>query len=590
MKNMKNFILFAAVLAVLPLLFLNQTFLISIFSQVLIFSIAALGLNVLIGYAGQISIGHAAFMALGAYLSAILTKNFNFPFLITIFLAGGFSGLFGLILGFPALRLKGFYLAIATMAFGVAVEKIVAASDYLGGHTGMTNVPNPDLFGISISTDLGKYYLIVVVTVLLFLFAHNILKSKTGRAFKAIRESEFAARSSGINISKYKLIAFIISAVYGGVAGALYAHTINYIAPTDFALGLSINLLAMIVVGGLASLSGNVIGTILMVAIPFLFSRINLPMSIIFGVMLIVVVLFFPRGLSYALYIFQWKYLWRPYVWVKKKLRMMQFKEEKSMFVKLGDIKIHYETGGNPSGEPIFMVHGNFASWRWYEPTLKRLNQTDYRGIAVDLPGFGDSSNPEREISIENYAKELEGFINTFNLERINLVGHSLGGAVCMKYALSNPDKINKLLLIDPAPADGLVTPEEYYPILESYKHNRGLLKQALSGMLASGDPDKMLNKLTDDALLMDQRAFSGNARALEKYNYLQELHKIKSPVLFIVGEKDALITEALLKPTTDNLDKAKIQVLSDTGHAINVEDPDRFVQILEDFFGGKKK
>ena len=590
MKNMKNFILFAAVLAVLPLLFLNQTFLISIFSQVLIFSIAALGLNVLIGYAGQISIGHAAFMALGAYLSAILTKNFNFPFLITIFLAGGFSGLFGLILGFPALRLKGFYLAIATMAFGVAVEKIVAASDYLGGHTGMTNVPNPDLFGISISTDLGKYYLIVVVTVLLFLFAHNILKSKTGRAFKAIRESEFAARSSGINISKYKLIAFIISAVYGGVAGALYAHTINYIAPTDFALGLSINLLAMIVVGGLASLSGNVIGTILMVAIPFLFSRINLPMSIIFGVMLIVVVLFFPRGLSYALYIFQWKYLWRPYVWVKKKLRMMQFKEEKSMFVKLGDIKIHYETGGNPSGEPIFMVHGNFASWRWYEPTLKRLNQTDYRGIAVDLPGFGDSSNPEREISIENYAKELEGFINTFNLERINLVGHSLGGAVCMKYALSNPDKINKLLLIDPAPADGLVTPEEYYPILESYKHNRGLLKQALSGMLASGDPDKMLNKLTDDALLMDQRAFSGNARALEKYNYLQELHKIKSPVLFIVGEKDALITEALLKPTTDNLDKAKIQVLSDTGHAINVEDPDRFVQILEDFFGCKKK
>jgi branched-chain amino acid transport system permease protein len=133
MKNMKNFILFAAVLAILPLLFLNQTFLISIFSQVLIFSIAALGLNVLIGYAGQISIGHAAFMALGAYLSAVLTKNFNFPFLITIFLAGGFSGLFGLILGFPALRLKGFYLAIATMAFGVAVEKIVAASDFLGG-------------------------------------------------------------------------------------------------------------------------------------------------------------------------------------------------------------------------------------------------------------------------------------------------------------------------------------------------------------------------------------------------------------------------------------------------------------------------
>jgi branched-chain amino acid transport system permease protein len=589
MKNMKNFILFAAVLAILPLLFLNQTFLISIFSQVLIFSIAALGLNVLIGYAGQISIGHAAFMALGAYLSAVLTKNFNFPFLITIFLAGGFSGLFGLILGFPALRLKGFYLAIATMAFGVAVEKIVAASDFLGGHTGMTNVPNPDLFGITISTDLGKYYLIAVITIILFIFAQNLMKSKTGRAFKAIRESEFAARSSGINISKYKLIAFIISAVYGGIAGALYAHTINYIAPTDFALGLSINLLAMIVVGGLASLSGNVIGTILMVAIPFFFSRSNVPMSIIFGVMLIVVVLFFPRGLSYALYIFQWKYLWRPYVWIRKKIRILRFKEEKSMFVNLGDKKIHYETGGNPSGEPLFMVHGNFASWRWYEPALNRLKDTHFRGIAVDLPGFGDSSNPEREITIENYAKELEGFINTFNLKKINLVGHSLGGAVCLRYALNNPDKINRLLLIDSAPADGLITPEEYYPVLNSYQHNRGLLKLALSGMFPSNDPDKMLNKLTDDALLMDPRAFSGNARALEKYNYLDELSKLKAPVLFLVGEKDTLITESLLKPTADRLPNAEIKVLDNAGHAVNVEDPERFINILKDFFGGKE-
>ena len=385
------------------------------------------------------------------------------------------------------------------------------------------------------------------------------------------------------------MIAFIISAVYGGIAGALYAHTINYIAPTDFALGLSINLLAMIVVGGLASLSGNVIGTILMVAIPFFFSRSNVPMSIIFGVMLIVVVLFFPRGLSYALYIFQWKYLWRPYVWIRKKIRMMRFKEEKSMFVKLGDIKIHYETGGNPSGEPLFMVHGNFASWRWYEPTLKRLKGTNFRGIAVDLPGFGDSSNPEREITIENYAKELEGFINTFNLEKINLVGHSLGGAVCLRYALNNPNKINQLLLIDSSPAEGLITPEEYYPVLESYKHNRGLLKLALSGMIPSNDPDKMLNKLTDDALLMDPRAFSDNARALEKFNYLDELPKLQAKVLFLVGEKDTLITEALLKPTVDRLPNAEIKVLDNVGHAVNVEDPQRFINILKDFFGGNQ-
>lgn len=257
------------------------------------------------------------------------------------------------------------------------------------------------------------------------------------------------------------------------------------------------------------------------------------------------------------------------------------------MFVKLGDIKIHYETGGNPSGEPLFMVHGNFASWRWYEPTLKRLKNTNFRGIAVDLPGFGDSSNPDREITIENYAKELEGFINTFNLDKINLVGHSLGGAVCLRYALNNPDKITRLLLIDSAPAEGLITPEEYYPVLESYKHNRGLLKLALSGMIPSNDPDKMLNKLTDDALLMDPRAFSENARALEKYDYLDELAKLEAQVLFLVGEKDTLITEALLKPTADRLPNAEIKVLDHVGHAVNVEDPQRFISILKDFFGG---
>lgn len=306
------------------------------------------------------------------------------------------------------------------------------------------------------------------------------------------------------------------------------------------------------------------------------------------GSKIFVVVLFFPRGLSYALYIFQWKYLWRPYVWIRKKIRMISFKEEKAMFVKLGDIKIHYETGGNPSGEPIFMVHGNFASWRWFEPTLKRLKKSPFRGLAVDLPGFGDSSNPEREISIENYAKELESFINTFDLEKINLVGHSLGGAVCMKYALNNRDKINKLLLIDPAPADGLSTPEEYYPALESYRHNRGLLKQALSGMLVSGDPDKLLNKLTDDALLMDARAFGGNARALEKYNFMDQISELKCPVLFLVGEKDSLITEKLLQPTLDKLQNAKLKVLENVGHAVNVEDPDRFVKLMTEFFGGK--
>jgi len=573
---------------VLPLVFIKQTFLISIFNQVLIFSIAAFGLNILIGYAGQISIGHAAFLAIGAYLSAILTKNFNFPFIPSIIISGVVSGLFGLVLGFPALRLKGFYLAIATMAFGVAIEQVISAWGYVGGNIGMRNIPAFDFFYMPIKSDLGKYYVIAFFTIFLFIIGYNILKSKTGRALKAIRESEFAARSAGINVSKFKLTAFVISAVYAGVAGSLYAHTINYIAPTDFGLGLSINLLAMIVVGGLASILGNFIGTTLMVAIPFFFSRINISMSIIFGIMLVIVVLFFPRGLGYGLFILNWKYFGIPYARLRKKLRSLKVKGGKEMFVNIDSGRVHYEIGGNPNGKPVFMLHGNFGSWRWFKPVLDRLVDTAYKGISLDLPGFGDSEKPQREISIENYTKEFSQFIDQFHEKKINLVAHSLGGSIALRYAIDNPGKINRMILIDPAPAEGLKTPEEYYPILNNYLNNRDLLKMALKGIMPSGDPDKLLELFTDDALLMDKRAFTQNARALEKYNYLEEIKNLDFPVLIIVGEKDLLVTSALLEKTLANLPSAELKEIADTGHSINTEKPDLFVKILEDFFGGK--
>jgi len=593
MNNKRNFLFFALVLAILPLLFLNQTFLISIFSQVLIFSIAALGLNILIGFAGQLSIGHAAFLAVGAYVSAVLTRNFNFPFLATVLLSGGVAGGLGLVLGFPALRLKGFYLAIATMAFGVAIEQFIGASDYLGGHIGFRDIPSFDIFWIRVQSDLGKYYMVAFFAFVLFLIAANILQSKTGRAFKAIRESEFAARSSGVNIARYKLIAFVISAVYAGIAGALYAHTINYIAPTDFGLGLSINLLAMIVVGGLASLSGNFIGSILMVAIPFLFSRTNLPMSIIFGTMLVVVVLFFPRGLAYGLYILNWKFLGIPYARLRQWYRSKKG-GGKQMFITVGGTKIHYEIGGNPSGEPVFFLHGNFGSWRWFQPVMERMEKSPYKGVALDLPGFGDSSKPERPISIDNYAREFSQFVQAFEKQgillkpgqKIKIVAHSLGGAVALQYAVDHPQKVEKMLLIDPCPVNGLKTPEEYYPILSTYRDNVGLLQTALGATIPSGDPDKLLPRLVDDALQMDKRAFTENARALERFNVQQRVQQFSFPVHILVGELDSLVTPELLHTTLLSIPQASLQIIENTGHSVPVEKPDRFLAILQDFFG----
>jgi branched-chain amino acid transport system permease protein len=586
MENNRSKIAFGIVLVILPLIFINQTFLISIFSQVLIFSIAAFGLNILIGFAGQISIGHASFIAIGAYLSAILTKNFHIPFIVTVFLSGGLSGLFGLVLGFPALRLKGFYLAIATMAFGVMIEQLLGSWSYVNGHIGMRDIPNFDLFGYTLKTDLGKYYVIAFCTFVLFLIGFNFLKSRTGRALKAIRESEFAARSSGVNVAKYKLIAFVLSAIYAGIAGSLYAHTINYIAPSDFGLSVSINLLAMIVVGGLASFSGNFIGSILMIALPFLFSRTNLPLSVIFGTMLVIVVLFFPKGLGYGLQLLSLKYFGIPFAWVRRMIRRSKIVGGKEMFVKSSSGKIHYEIGGNPQGKPLFMVHGNFGSWRWFKPVMDRLDKTPFRGVALDLPGFGDSDKPLRDISIENYAKELSEFLDAFKEEKINLIGHSLGGAVIWDYATKHPGKLGKILLIDPAPADGLITPEEYYPALALYRNNRDLLKKALAGTIPSGDPDKILESLVNDAMIMDTRAFTQNARALEHYNYSEELGKITRPVLILYGEKDLLITEKLLASTLSKLPSADIRKLPVVGHSVIVENPDLAVQIIKEFFG----
>mgnify|MGYP000849591216 FL=1 len=581
-KN-RNWVLLTIVFVVFPLFFANQNFLLTIFSLVLIYSIAALGLNLVIGYAGQISIGHAAFLAIGAYFSAVMVMKYNVPFLIAFLGAGAIAGFFGLLLGIPSLRLRGFYLAIATMAFGVVIEQTLNAWEFVGASVGIREIKPANLFGISLSSDLANLYFVIFVSIVLFVITNNIIKSKTGRALKAIRESSFAAQSLGINVARYKLIAFIISAVYAGFAGSLYAHTIGYISPLDFGLGTSINLLAMIVIGGLASLSGGFIGSIIIIALPFIFSRTQLPMSVIFGVLLILVVLFFPRGIAYGLQIISLKYLWKPYTSFRRFLSSV--KKERGEYAEVSGKKIFYRETGDKRGIPIVFVHGNFASGKWFEPVMSLL-PGEYRAFAIDLPNFGRSDRVE-EVSIDNYGKFVIDFIRQKELEGAILVGHSLGGPVVQSVMVQRPDLIDRVVLIDPGPPDGLITTPEVYAVLNLYLNNRDLLKKSLIGAMPTRKIDRFTEQLVDEALLMDKRCFVENAKALEKYNYSKSLAGCEIPTLVLVGKKDLIITEAMARRFEKIMPNARVEILADYGHSVNVEDPELFCKILLDFVKG---
>lgn len=224
--------------------------------------IVALGLNLLVGNTGQISLGHAGFVAIGAYTSVMLMKM-GVPFLLAFLVAGVLAAFFGLILGIPSLKLEGPYLAIATLAFGMAVTIIVGRMDWLGGRMGLS-VPKINLSWTGLKYDFSLYYLFIIITILAVVATRNILKSRIGRAFQSIRDSDIAASALGVNLAKYKLYSFAISAFFAGCAGSLMSLYLGFINPTLFTFIMSINFLAMIVLGGLGSVSGSVLGGIVM--------------------------------------------------------------------------------------------------------------------------------------------------------------------------------------------------------------------------------------------------------------------------------------------------------------------------------------
>ncbi|MFD2378033.1 branched-chain amino acid ABC transporter permease [Ottowia pentelensis] len=274
---------------------------------ILIYGIAGLGLMLLSGYTGQISLGHAAFLGVGAYTQAVLA-NAGWPFPLAMVGAAVLAAAVGVVVGLPALRVKGIYLAIATLAFGFIVEEGFARWESVTGGNAGLSVQAPSFFGWTIESTHGFYALCLVTAVLATLGIVNLLRAPTGRAFVAIRDSEISAQSMGINLARYKTLSFALSAALAGLAGALYAHKIQFLTPDQFNILQSIDLLLLVVIGGLGSIHGAFLGAIFLIAMPQLIAlgKDWLPdaigqapglQAVVYGVVLVGFVLFEPLGL-----------------------------------------------------------------------------------------------------------------------------------------------------------------------------------------------------------------------------------------------------------------------------------------------------
>ena len=294
-------------LAVLLALAIALPFLVSNYrvfqlNMVLVYAIVLLGLNILTGFNGQISLGHGAFYAIGAYVAAILMDHFAWPYWTTLPVAGVVCFAFGFLFGLPALRLRGHYLALATFALAVAMPQLLKykhVEQWTGGVQGIVIVKPDAPFGLKITPDQWLYLFTLAILVVMFVVGWNLLRGRTGRAIVAIRDHPIAAEAMGVNIALYKTLTFGVSALYTGVAGALGAIVVQFVAPDSFTAGLSINFLVGIVIGGVGSISGAFYGALFIQFVPNFADQISkaAPWAI-YGVFLLAFVYLMPGGVA----------------------------------------------------------------------------------------------------------------------------------------------------------------------------------------------------------------------------------------------------------------------------------------------------
>lgn len=287
---------FVVIAAILPV-FLKKQYYTNLMVQVLINIIVVTGLNFITGLTGQMNLGTAGIYALGAYTSALLTTKTGVNAWVGLLASVVMGLVIGICLGYPSLRLRGVYLALTTIGFSEVVRLLLTnLIDFTGGSAGIFNIPPFELFGYSFTKNVPTYYLYLGITVILLIVAQRVVRSKWGRMFIAIKDNPEALETSGVNVAWPKIMAFTLAAVYGCIAGCLYAHFIRFVYPDEYTINFSINYVIMLVIGGIGSVPGSVIGTILVMIVPEVLRFLENYYWLVFSLISLLFVIFLPNG------------------------------------------------------------------------------------------------------------------------------------------------------------------------------------------------------------------------------------------------------------------------------------------------------
>lgn len=303
-KDVICFAILAVVITLIPV-FVESKYHLIVLNIIGLNTIVVVGLNLLIGFAGQISLGHAAFYGLGSYFSGILTVNYGFPHWPAMVVAMLTTGGIAYLIGYPALKLRGHYLVMATLGFGIIINILMGnLEQFTGGHDGLIGIPPLSIGGLTFDNDLKNFYLIWAFVFLCMLVARNLLDSRVGRALRAIHGSEVAANSLGVNTASYKVKVFVLSAMFASISGSLYAHYITFISPSTYDFYYSIQVVTMVIVGGMGSLWGSLFGAAVLTFISEALHVAKQYHIIAYGVFLSLMLIFLPEGVLVSIHHF----------------------------------------------------------------------------------------------------------------------------------------------------------------------------------------------------------------------------------------------------------------------------------------------